>query len=131
MAEDMNKRVRQYIQVRDALDALKKRQEEEAKPLKEILDMLAGVIQTFLDTNNLENLRTDAGSCYLSTRHTASVADPDAFMNYVISTGKFDLLERRAKVEAVKDHVQKHGVLPTGVNLSALTSVGVRRAAGS
>lgn len=131
MAEDMEKRVAQYVQVRDALEALTKRQEEERKPLRDILDKLGGVIQKFLDDNNLENLKTAAGSCYLSTRHTATVADPDAFMKYVISTGKFDLLERRAKAEAVKEHVKQHGCLPTGVNMNSLTSVGVRRAAGT
>lgn len=131
MAEDMEKRVAQYVQVRDALDALAERQKAEAKPLKELLDVLGGVLQKFLDDNNLANLTTAAGSCYTSTRHTASVADAKAFMDYVIETKKFELLERRANPTAVKAFVQEHGHLPAGVNMSALTSVGVRRAAGT
>lgn len=131
MAEDMEKRVAQYVQIRDAIEALQKRHSEELKPLRELLDALGGRIQQFLDTNNLENLKTSAGSCYLSTRYTTSVADAKAFMDYVVESKNFDLLERRANATAVKAYVQEHGHLPAGVNMSALTSVGVRRAPGT
>lgn len=124
---DMEKRVRQYIEVRDALERLDEKQKAERKPLQEVQDLLAGVIQKFLDDHSLEGLKTDAGTCYVSVRHTATVADPDAFINFVISTKDFDLLERRASATAVRAYVAEHGTLPTGVNLHALASVGVRR----
>jgi hypothetical protein len=130
MNEDMEKRVGQYVAVRDEIDALKLKHEEELRKPKLILEKLAGIIHKFLDDNNLENLRTSAGSCYISTRWTATVQDPDAFMQFVISSQNFDLLERRAKAEAVKAYVNEHNILPTGVNLNALSSVGVRRPSG-
>lgn len=125
--EDMEKRIRQYIEVRDALERLDEKQKLERQPLQDIQNKLGGIIHKFLDDHNTDGLKTDAGTCYISVRHTASVADPDAFMRYVIDTKNFDLLERRANATAVKAFVAEHNVLPTGVNLSALSSVGVRR----
>lgn len=131
MAEDMAKRIAQYIQLRDKLKFLDEEHDKKRKPLQELMDILSGILQKFMGDNNLENLKTEAGTCYVSTRYTASLADAHAFMEYVIATKKFDLLERRANATAVRDHVQTEGSLPAGCNLTALQSVGVRRRPGT
>lgn len=131
MTEDMEKRTAQFIQVRDTIKRLEDLHKEKLKPLKEIQEVLAGRIQQFMATNSLENLRTAAGTCYTSVRRTASLADPEAFMKYVIEHNAFDLLDRKANSTAVQDFVKKTGALPPGCNLTAIETVGVRRAAGS
>lgn len=127
---DMEKRVGQYVEVRDLIRDMEARHKEELAKPTELLEKLAGVIHRFMDAHNLENLKTAAGTCYISTRWSASVQDPDAFINFIKETQNFDLLERRASSTAVKAYVEEHNSLPTGVNLSALSSVGVRRPAG-
>ena len=127
MAEDMNKRTMQYIQIRDALKRVDEKYDAERKPLLEIQEQLAGIIRSFMDTNKLDNLKTAAGTCYTSTRYTASLADPQAFMDFVIRTGKFELMDRRANSTAVKDFVEENNHLPTGCNLNAVQTLGVRR----
>ena len=130
MTEDMEKRTEQYIQVRDALARVDAKWEKERKPLLEIQERLSGRIRKFMDDNKLENLKTAHGTCYTSTRFTASLADPDIFMKHVIATGQFDLLDRRANSTAVKDYVNEHNELPPGCNLNAVQTVGVRRPTG-
>lgn len=130
VSADIEKRVGQYVKVRDALKALDERHRAERQPLTQLLDKLGGRLQKFLGDNSLENVKTKAGSCYVSTRYTASVQDADAFMRFVIEGKHFDLLERRASSEAVKDYVKTHNHLPAGVNLNAMQSVGVRRPTG-
>lgn len=127
LAQDMEKRIGQYVALRDALELLQKRHDEEKKPLSSLLQKVGGVIQAELDASNTDSVKTKAGTAYTSVKHTATVADPDGFMKFVIEKGLFDLLERRANSTAVKDYVQKHNSLPTGVNLNALASIGVRR----
>ena len=127
MNEDMEKRTKQYIDVRDALKKLDERQKAERKPLLEIQERLAGIIRTFMDANKLENLRTQHGTCYTSTRYTASLADPDAFMKFVIANNAFEMMDRRANSTAVREYVEEHKQLPPGVNLTALQTVGVKR----
>lgn len=127
ISDDMAKRTDQFIQVRDTIKRIEAEHVAKLKPLREIQEILAGRIQAFMDANNLENLKTAHGTCYKSTRHTATLADPKAFMDYVISMKQFDLLDRRANATAVKAFVQQHKQLPPGCNLNAIETLGVRR----
>lgn len=123
----VDKRIEQYIQVRDKLKAMDEAHAEAIKPLIEIQNLLSGWMMAFLEKSGTTSVKTAHGTCYASTRHTASLADPDAFMKYVISTGKFELLDRRANSTAVKDFVEETNALPPGCNLNAIRTVGVRR----
>lgn len=125
--EDMAKRVEQYIMVRDRLKQIDEEYDAKRKPFLEVQERLSGILRAFMETHNLENLKTDAGTCYTSVRHTASVADADLFMKYVIENGRFELLDRRANPTAVKAFVEETKQLPPGVNLNAVQTVGVRR----
>lgn len=131
MPEDMEKRVGQFVKVRDMLEALDKKHSAEREPLISLRDRLQGKIQEFMSQNKLENLKTAAGTAYTSSRTTASLADPHAFMEYVITSKQFDLLDRRANSTAVKAHVQDKGGLPPGCNLTTIETVGVRRRPGT
>jgi len=131
MAEDIDKRIGQYIEIRDELKRIDAAHEESRKPLRNMQARLAGMIRTFMETNNItDNLKSKSGTCYLSTKWSASLADPQAFMNYVIDTKQFELLDRRANVTAVKAHVEEHNTVPAGCNLTAIQTVGVRRPTG-
>lgn len=122
-------RVQQYVQVRDALKALDDEYQKKREPLIEVQNLLTGWIMEFLNKTGSQSVKTVHGTCYQSTRYTASLADPDAFMKFVIANGKFDLLDRRANATAVKDYVAENaGQLPPGANLSAVKTLGVRRA---
>ncbi len=126
----VDKRVEQYIAVRDTIQARKQAFEEQLKPLVDIQNMLTGWMQNFLEQAGADSVKTSHGTCYSTTRYTASLADPEAFMKHVISTGSFDLLDRKANVTAVKDYVNEKGSLPPGVNMSSIKTVGVRCASG-
>ncbi len=122
----VDQRVEEYIYVRQKLDALKKDYEDKKAALQKVQDFLSGWLQEFLDKSGQESAKTKHGTCYLSTRYSASLADPEAFMNFVRSTEKFELLDKRANVTAVRAYVEENETLPPGCNLNAVTTVGVR-----
>lgn len=124
----VDKRVGQYIQVRDKLKEMDKEYEERRKPLLDLQNSLSGWMMEFLEKTGGTSIKTKLGTVYLSLRYSASLADPDLFMNFVIENKMYDLLDRRANSTACKDYVTEKGTLPPGVNLSALKTVGVRRA---
>lgn len=126
----VDKRVQQYIEVRDAIKKMDEEHEERKRPLVELQNLLTGWMQTFMENAGADNIKTAHGTCYSSTRYTASLADPEAFMSYVKSTGNYDLLDRKANVTACRDFVAENNSPPPGVNLSAIKTVGVRRASG-
>lgn len=125
--ERLDKWVQQFLWARGAKKALEDAHEEKMKELNSIMEQLKGRLQSFLDTHGLDNAKTKFGTVHNTTRWTASLADPKAFMDFVINTGKFELLDRKANAAAVKDYVGETSQLPPGCNLTSLKSVGVRK----
>lgn len=128
--EGVQKRIDQYVAVRDKIRETKERHEKELAPLVEIQNILTGWLQNFMDVAGCDSIKTKNGTCYNTTRYSASVADGEAFMGFVISNQRFDLIDRRANATAVREYVETNKTLPPGVNLSAIRTVGVRRASG-
>jgi hypothetical protein len=126
----VEQRVQQYVQVRDALKALDEAHEKKRAPYVELQNALGGWLQQFLTNAAATSIKTECGTVYSTTRYSASLADSEAFMNYVITNNKFELMDRRANATAVKDFVKDTGGLPPGCNLTAHVTVGVRRKTG-
>lgn len=126
---DIDKKVEQFIALRDKRRALKAQFEEADKSLRVLQETLEGQLSAFMSANKTENLKTAHGTCYTTVRYSASLADADAFMNFVIGHQAFDLLDRRANATACRDYLAEHKDMPLipGCNLSALEHVGVRR----
>lgn len=125
------KRVQQYVQIRDRLKAMDEAHDKARAPLVEIQNLITGWMQTFLETTGSDSVKTPFGTCYSSTRYSTSLADAEAFMKFVIDNEQYDMLDRRANATAVRAYVEENGALPPGVNLSALRTIGVRRAPGT
>lgn len=115
-----------YRMLRDKIADLEARktkvQEEKTK--------VAAAIMDFLQKNGIENLRTASGTCYISERTTASVADPKAFMDFVIEAKNWELLDKRANPVRCTEFTKEHGFAPPGVNLNTTKTLGVRKANG-
>lgn len=127
---NIEKRVKQYVAIRDQIKVIEERHEKELENIKGIKDELTGIIQECLTTIGAESIKTAEGTAYTTTRYTASLADPKAFMDFVTANNKFDLMDRKANAPACRDFVAETGALPPGVNLSSISTIGVRRAPG-
>jgi hypothetical protein len=122
-----DERVEQYLFYRNRLKEMDDRHEAERSPLVQVLSMLSGWLQKFLDDAKVDSVKSKHGTFYKSTRYTASLEDAEAFMRHVIGTGEFELLDRKANATAVKAFVEEHKTLPPGVKLTPMTTVGVRK----
>jgi hypothetical protein len=126
-APNLGARVEQYIKLRDVIKAKEKAQKEELKPFKETLEKLSVYLLAHINQLGADSLSSPAGTVYRSERKTASLADPEAFMTWVITQGQWDLLVRKASDKAVEDFLTEHGTLPPGVNFSRENTINVRR----
>lgn len=120
-------RVEQYIKLRDKIKEIEAKHKEELKPYKDTLEKLNAVILAHLTQVGGESIRTSAGTAYVTEKKSASLADPQAFMEYVITNEAWDLMDRKANVSAVADYISEHTAPPPGVNYSTTLLVGVRR----
>lgn len=123
----MDNLIRMFVQARDALAKRKSEYEESIKPILEIKSKLEGRMLAFLEESGQTSAKTQYGTCFTSTKDSASLGDPEAFMAYVMKNGAFELLDRRANATAVRDFVEEQGTLPPGVNFTSRISLSVRR----
>ena len=118
----------QYVRLRDEIKRLDDEHKERMKSHREVLEKLNNVLLGHLNDINGDSVRTDTGTVYRIAKKSASLADPDAFMRFVIGEQAWDLLDRKANVTAVADFIEENESPPPGVNFSTTFVVGVRRA---
>jgi hypothetical protein len=124
---NIEKRVQQYVALRDHIRAIKERHKAELKAPNETLEKLNSVLLGHLNAIGGVNVGTAYGTVYKTTKKSASVADMSAFWTYVVSQGDFDMVDKRANPTAVEAYIEANGTTPPGVNWNVLEVVGVQR----
>jgi hypothetical protein len=124
----IDKRVAQFIRVRDEIKQIEDDAEKALVPWKVLRDKLIGEMLQFLDQTGQKSAKTSAGTVSIRVDVTASCSDPDAFIDYVREHDAYELLDRRANKTACRDFAEQHGTLPPGVKLSSKRTVGVTKA---
>lgn len=128
MTTDINKRVDQYVRLRDEIKHLDDEHKLKMAPYRETLEQLNGALLGYLNSIGGDSVRTEAGTVYKTEKKSATLADKSAFWSYVVLTGDWDLLDWKANAPAVAAHIEKNNALPPGVNFNVSHVVGVRRA---
>jgi hypothetical protein len=116
-----------YVQIRDDIKRRDDAHKEVMKPHRERLEKLNSLLLMKLNELGGDSVRSSAGTVYRTERKNASLADADAFMQFVIANQAFDLLDRKANTTAVAEFIAAHNAPPPGVNFSTTYLVGVRR----
>lgn len=119
-----------YIQMRDKKAQMKADFEASVAPLQEKMDKLEAKLLDVFNKTGMDSVKTEFGTAYATTRTTASVADRDAFMDYVKANEEWALLEVRTSKTAVEQYrAANDNELPPGVNLREERVVNIRRSA--
>lgn len=124
-AEDLIKLYRECKEKKDLLDAQHK---AKLADLLKLMEKLEGKLDKFLTDHKVLNFKTSYGTAYIKTRWSASLVNPDDFMGYVVDSGEWNLLDRKANVTAVRAYADKHKELPPGAKLSSRRVVHVVKA---
>jgi len=124
---DIEKRVGQYVALRDKIKAEDDAHKERMKPARALLEQLNGALLQHLIDIGAENVRTASGTVSRRMERSASLSDPDAFMRFVIGNEAWDLLDRKANKTAVFDFIEENKEAPPGVSTSVTYVVGVQR----
>ena len=125
---DLEKLVDGYIKARDKKAELKAEFTKKTAQLDEWMARAEGVILQELQTQNLESVRTSAGTAYKSVQTSATVADWDCVLGFIKENALWTMLERKVNKTAVQEYRVAHDDLPPGVNWREELTVNVRRA---
>ncbi len=125
---DFGKRTAQYIALRDKIAGIRKKHTEELAPYIEKLDALNIMLLGHLNSVGTTSASIKGvGTVYKKEVVSATLADPEAFRDYIVKHGDWDMADIKANKTAVKEYVDANGQPPVGVNYSVSFDVGVRR----
>jgi hypothetical protein len=119
--------IEKYIQLRDKANELKQKHKEELAPYNDAMGKLELYFQNKMNELDLENLKGHGGVAYQTVQSSVTIADWDAFFDYVSENKAFYLLEKRAAKTAVEEILEETGELPPGLNVKRNIKVNVRR----
>jgi hypothetical protein len=125
----MSELVARYIELRDSKARFKAEYEAKVATIQETMDKIEAKLLEVFHTTGMESVKTEAGTAYASIRTSASVADKEAFLEFVRAKDEWSLLDIRASKLAVEQFVAANEDVPPGINLRQEKVVNVRRSA--
>lgn len=124
---DAQKRIEQYVKLRDKKKEIEERHKVELKPINEALELLESMLLAHLNNTNQDSASTAAGTAYKGSRTSAKIVDASLFRRHVIGSENWDLVDWKANSTAVSAIVDDTGEPPPGVNFTRVITLGVRR----
>ncbi|MFZ9326825.1 MAG: hypothetical protein ACO24H_05130 [Polynucleobacter sp.] len=121
--------VAKYIEARDRKARLKADYDMAVDRLEKVMEKIEVKLLEVFDQTGMDSVKTEFGTAYTSTRSSASVADREAFMEFVRKKDEWALLEVRASKTAVEQYKDAHSDLPPGINWREERVVNIRRSA--
>ena len=122
--------VANYIKLRDKKSLLKKQYDEKVAKVDAVMDKMEAIILKTFQDSGIDSARTDAGTAYISTRTSATVASREELFQWIQEDfeERSIFLENRVSKVAVEQFKAATDDLPPGVNFRSEIVVGVRRA---
>lgn len=117
---------KKYLEFRAEVERVEGEAKRKVAELKKVMADLEAWITLKAQEEGLEKVPTPYGTAYWSTHHSASVAAPTVFKDFVINNGAWDLIETRASKTAVKAYIEANGTPPPGVNFSSVKVFNLR-----
>jgi len=119
-----------YIQLRDKKAQMKSDFEASVAPINEKMDKLEAKLLDVFNKTGMDSVKTEHGTAYTAVRTTASVADREAFMEFVKANEEWSLIEVRAAKTAIEQFRDNNdNELPPGINIRSERVVNIRRSA--
>lgn len=119
-----------YIALRDRRSARKAAFTLDDEKDKASQEKIEAVLLKRFQANGTSSLAVKGvGTAYTSSRTSASVADKDAFFNFVKDNEEWALADIRASKANIEQYREQHQALPPGINFSEEITVNIRRSA--
>ena len=124
----LDRLVRAYRKVRDAMQKLTREYEEELERLETVKQEFSTEIKDRMLASGAKTIRTDSGTVTLSTKTRYTANDWDEFKKFVLEHQCVELLERRIAQSNMKQFLEENPTLvPPGLDASTEYAVTVRK----
>ena len=104
-----------YLTLRDDLDLKRKEYKAEEADAKGAMDLLAERLASLGADFGVKSFNTNAGTAYETNKEIYRVEDWPAFIEYIVETENFQLLEKRVAKNAAREILEETGEPPAGI----------------
>lgn len=126
-ADTVDQMIAKYVKIRDAIKAADDAHKEKLAPVKAIRDAIENEMLARMNNAGVDSMKGEHGTCYKTTKRSATLADKEAFRKYILITNEWELMDFKANAPAIAAMIEGGQSLPPGVNYTETTEVGVRR----
>lgn len=122
--------IEKYIEIRDFLGTERKKWKELEENLKTDLNKIEAAILRFQDKVGVESISSKLGTAFRVKKERFQLDDWETFIDYIVDTGNFQLLEKRVAKRATKEVLAEHPELTPeviGVKYSSEFCIQIRR----
>lgn len=127
MTTNVKDLVDRYVKLRDKKAQIEAEHKTQLAPINGMLDKIEGVLLQKFQEVGVDSMKTEAGTAYIATKTSVSVADWDAYFEFIKQNDAWHMLNRSANKTAVEDFRSANDELPPGINYSAVHTLNVRR----
>ena len=129
VTEKLRKAITAYLRIRDAIDEIQRKANEEIAPLKKKMCEVELFVDTELKHQGLDNASIRGiGKAYYKEATSVKSQDWDAFLTWVVQKEEWSMLERRAAKNAVLEFFgAEGGYLPPGLALERFNKLHITR----
>lgn len=116
-----------YVALRDRVAAIDAEAKKKTGAIKEQMTKLEAWIIEETKRTGATSIKTPAGTAFITTAHSASVADWSAVLDWIKANDAYDMLNKAVNKTAVRGYIDANNAVPPGVNYSTRLEVNVRR----
>ncbi len=124
----MEELVKQYRALEADAEALGKEQAEAMRPYTEAMKVIKNFVMLKLDEQGEKNVKTHAGTAYISTGLKPKVDNRDVLLEHVREHDGWGMLDIGVLLDPVKDYLDKSGgEPPPGVTIEYWRRCNIRK----
>ena len=116
-----------YVQTRDKKAEMEAAHKEAFKSINAKIGKIEAALLEVMNETGIDSIKTALGTAYKSTRNSATVADKEAFWDFVVANNEYGLVDKRVSKTAVEQYLEQHQQLPAGINWRVETTINFRR----
>lgn len=121
-------RIAAYVKLRDHKTLCEKNFKDSMKRVNDAMAKLEAELLNDLNEAGTDSVAVKGvGTAYRKNRENASVHDRDAFLDFIRTTGLWDILDAKANKEGVKDFMKSQNEPVPGVNFTTDSTIGIRK----
>jgi hypothetical protein len=119
--------IENYLKLRRLIHDTETGHKKELAPLIDLRTQLEGALLSYLNEQELESTRCDAGTAFKQTATSVTVKDWRKALGYIREHQLWDMLEARVSKTAVMDMLSEKEELLPGVDVSQVSVLRVRQ----